>query len=53
MALGDAEIEVQTTDVIYASPTLILHYMTVHQYKPPGPFLNAVWQSKCGQVFLE
>jgi hypothetical protein len=46
MTLGDAEIEVQSKDVIYVSPTLILHYMTVHQYKPPAEFLSAVLQSK-------
>jgi hypothetical protein len=42
IALGDAEIEVETNDIIYASPTLILHYMTVHQYKPPDAFLKAI-----------
>ena len=42
MMLGDAEIEVQTPKVIYVSTTLTLHYMTVHRYKPPDVFMNAL-----------
>lgn len=42
LALGDAEIDVQTPDVIYTSPTLVLHYITAHQYKPPVEYLNAI-----------
>ena len=48
MALGDAEIEVETPEVIYVSPTLILHYIVVHGYKPPDQFMNAV-RSTCSE----
>jgi hypothetical protein len=42
LTLGDAEVEVHGSDVVYACPTLILHYMTAHRYKPPVEFLNTL-----------
>lgn len=43
IALGDAEIRVRGAgDVVYASPTLICHYIAKHHYRPPEEFLEAV-----------
>ena len=41
IALGDAEIDIQSHGVIYSCPALILHLMAAHKYKPPDEFLNA------------
>lgn len=41
---GVAEIRVIGRDDIYAAPTLIHHYVTVHQYRPPDVFIRAVLQ---------
>lgn len=41
---GVAEIRVLGRDDIYAAPTLIHHYVTVHQYRPPDVFIRAVLQ---------
>ena len=43
LKLGDAEIRVLGMDgKIYAAPNLIYHYVTVHEYKPPDEFVQAV-----------
>lgn len=39
-----AEIRVIGDEAIYAAPTLIYHYVTVHNYKPPAEFIEAVMQ---------
>ncbi|MDQ6788072.1 MAG: hypothetical protein M3033_14805 [Acidobacteriota bacterium] len=42
--LGMAEIWIPSGDgsIIFAAPTLIYHYITVHKYKPPEEFINSV-----------
>ena len=40
--LGNGEIRVIGTDLIYAGPTLIYHYVAEHNYKPPDEFIHAV-----------
>lgn len=40
--LGAAEIRVLGEEDIFASPDLIYHYVTVHHYRPPQPFIDAV-----------
>ena len=40
--LGDAEIQVQGRNKVYACPTLIYHYIVKHKYRPPEEFLEAV-----------
>jgi hypothetical protein len=40
--LDNAEIRVIGDDDIFAAPTLIYHYVTAHQYKPPDEFVTAV-----------
>lgn len=41
--LGNGEIHVQGSDgTIYAAPTLIVHYIEAHGYRPPGSFIDAV-----------
>jgi hypothetical protein len=41
--LGSSEIRViSRTGVIYASPTLIFHYVSTHRYKPPERFREAL-----------
>jgi hypothetical protein len=39
---GNGEIRVIGKDAVYASPALIYHYVTKHQYKPPNEFIEAV-----------
>lgn len=41
---GVAEIRVLGEDDIYASPTLIYHYVVAHKYRPPDVFVRAVMQ---------
>ncbi|MCL4871188.1 MAG: hypothetical protein KJ063_19685 [Anaerolineae bacterium] len=40
--LGLGEIRVIGGDDIFAAPTLIYHYITEHNYRPPDPFIHAV-----------
>lgn len=41
--LGSAEIRIPgRPGVVYAAPTLINHYITVHGYQPPAEFITAV-----------
>jgi hypothetical protein len=41
--VGDAEIRVTGTgDRRYAAPTLIVHYVAAHGYRPPDEFVDAV-----------
>ncbi len=40
--LGRAEIRVIGEEDIFASPDLIYHYVTVHKYRPPKVFVDAV-----------
>jgi|SRR5580700_10057130 hypothetical protein len=43
LLFGTAEIRVFGREgKIYAAPTLIYHYISVHQYKPPDEFLSAL-----------
>lgn len=42
-ALGDAEIRVSGAGGrIYAAPTLVVHYVNAHGYRPPEEFIEAV-----------
>ena len=41
-AYFDGEIRVIGDDDIYAAPALIHHYITVHNYRPPDEFIQAV-----------
>jgi hypothetical protein len=41
--LGSGEIHVRSeSGVVYAAPTLIVHYVMTHGYRPPQPFVDAV-----------
>ena len=43
LLLGSSEIRVFGADgIIYAAPTLIYHYVSVHQYSPPDEFVQAL-----------
>ncbi len=42
MSIGDGEIRVLGKSAIYSAPTLIYHYVSEHQYKPPTEFIEAV-----------
>ncbi len=42
ITLGNGEIRVIGKSAIYAAPTLIFHYATVHNYRPPDEFIEAV-----------
>ncbi len=39
---SNAEIRVTLEGVTYAAPTLIVHYIRAHRYRPPDVFLRAV-----------
>ena len=45
LILGAAEIRVIWKNKIYASPDLIYHYVTSHQYRPPREYIDAVLES--------
>jgi len=40
--LGNGEIRAIGKTAIYAAPTLIYHYVVVHNYQPPAEFVEAV-----------
>lgn len=43
LLLGGAEIRVfSPAGVVYAAPTLLFHYMSIHHYCPPDEFLHAL-----------
>jgi hypothetical protein len=42
MMLGADNIFVPHGDVMYVAPTLILHYVEIHGYRPPEEFLRAL-----------
>ena len=43
VSLGDAEIRVVGKDGTWLiAPTLVLHYVTEHAYRPPAEFIDAV-----------
>ena len=43
VAVGDAEIRVVTSDGTWLiAPTMVLHYVMVHAYRPPDVFIEAV-----------
>ena len=42
ITLGNGEIRVIGTEVVYAAPTLIYHYVVDHDYLPPQAFVEAV-----------
>src|SRR5262249_15003835 len=48
LQLGSAEILVfGKGGKIYAAPNMIYHYVTVHHYKPPDEFLQALKDGPC------
>ncbi|HMJ00406.1 MAG TPA: hypothetical protein VK488_11280 [Gaiellaceae bacterium] len=45
--VGSAEIRVRGRHrVVYASPDMIVHYVTAHRYRPPDYFIQAVLESR-------
>lgn len=41
--MGSAEIRVFAPDgTVYAAPTLVIHYIAKHRYRPPEAFIRAV-----------
>jgi hypothetical protein len=45
--LGNGEIAVQSLEAAtYRAPTLIVHYITAHQYLPPAGFIEAVMREE-------
>lgn len=43
--LGNGEIRIGTSEVVYVAPTLIYHYVSEHSYLPPAKFIEAVLES--------
>ena len=44
MGLGATNIWVPAGDRIFVAPSLILHYIDAHGYRPPDAFIDAVRQ---------
>lgn len=42
VVVGQGEFFVPGRGCVYVAPTMILHYMLAHAYRPPEPFLEAV-----------
>lgn len=40
--LGTGEVHVAFREVVFAAPTLVVHYIDAHGYLPPADFCNAV-----------
>ncbi|MGK5554739.1 hypothetical protein ACSNOI_24290 [Actinomadura kijaniata] len=48
--LGSWEIHIPgRPGVVYAAPSLIVHYVAAHGYQPPAEFITAVWAVDVGQ----
>jgi uncharacterized protein (DUF952 family) len=41
-ATNGANLFVPTPEVVYIAPAMIVHYIEVHAYRPPGEFLDAL-----------
>jgi len=39
---GNGEIRIHDTNITYAAPVLIVHYVEEHKYMPPAEFLRAL-----------
>ena len=51
--LGNGEIFVKgINNLVYVAPTLIYHYVEIHNYKPPEEFINAVLANSTIEDFL-
>ena len=51
--LGNGEIHVPGKgNLLFVAPTLIYHYVTSHNYRPPEEFISAVLLSTAPQKFL-
>ena len=57
--LGGSEIYLPDGEILYSAPTLILHYIEVHEYQPPEAFLRALravdpgapeYHARCGAI---
>ena len=56
LLLGTSEIRVFSSEgKIYAAPTLIYHYVSVHKYAPPGEFIRALMEGPAppDQAYLD
>ena len=42
---SSGNIGVPAGDVLFAAPKMIFHYVDVHAYQPPAPFIEAVLKS--------
>jgi hypothetical protein len=42
VSLGISNVFVPGRDMIYVAPSLILHYIDAHEYRPPDEFVDAV-----------
>jgi hypothetical protein len=43
LVVGSAEIRVRANDgIVYAAPTMVVHYVLAHRYLPPAAFVEAV-----------
>lgn len=51
--LGSSEIWIPSEDgeLIFVSPSMIIHYIEVHDYRPPTAFMNAVMNADITSSF--
>ncbi len=40
--LGTGEVHVESGGLIFVAPTLVIHYIDAHDYRPPAAFCEAV-----------
>ena len=53
VTVGNGEIRVQGPDQRwYAAPTMVVHYVVSHRYKPPQPFLDGAVERAKGIISL-
>jgi len=53
LLLGYSEIRAFGMDgIVYAAPSLIYHYVLVHHYQPPEPFIRALFEGPAPPDFV-
>jgi hypothetical protein len=50
--LGMSEILIPASHGYFASPSMVLHYIELHQYAPPQEYISAVMNFDLGEPFI-
>lgn len=51
-SLPNAELWIPSTEIVYASPIAILHYIDFHNYRPPAEYVAAIASLDLGNPFF-